>query len=282
MVAPEGFVMPPLLYLVPLVVITAGVAAMLWAIDPPVTDRTVLAFVPWFMFGAVLHVYYKFDVYHGTAVVPDVLVPLLQAPAVYLTTAILLGQAWIICTFLYAGGLRPSIWRPLAISGTVFFVVFASFLAFTGWDVGAFDPFWPVIAVVLSGILAAIIWVALSLTFTDVAAITGWTGMIVVFSHVLDAVTTAVGVDILDAHEAVPASRAILRVGELLPTADVIGVGWLFVVLKVGLALVILGLFTDFVQEYPKASRLVLAGIAAVGLGPGTHNAFLFLVTGIA
>lgn len=273
MVLPEGFVLPPWYFLVPILVVLGGVLALLWVLEPPVRDRTVVAFVPWMMFGSTLHVLYRLEAY------PDSIAVLFTSPGVYLVTAIVAGVAWIVGIFLEAGGLQPTNERVVGVTGTGFFAVFATITIVRSWEAGAFEPFWPVVAVVLSGIVTAVAWLALGLWVTDVATTTGATGAVVVFGHALDGVSTAIGYDVLGAGEEVPVSRAILEFGTSLPTADYIGGGWLFVLVKVALALVILGLFREYVEERPYEARTILALVAAVGLGPGVHNVLLFLVT---
>lgn len=273
MVLPEGFALPPWYLLVPILVVLAGTIALLWALEPPVTDRTVLAFAPWMMLGSALHVLYQLSAY------PDRFEVLFATPTVYLITAIAAGLCWIVAIFLYAGGLQPTIPRFLGVAGTAFFAVFAMVIIDAGWNQETFDLFWPVIAVVVAGIVTAIAWVALSLWFTDVAATTSYTGALVVFGHAIDGVSTAVGYDVIGVGETVPLSALILEAGESLPTADYVGAGWLFILVKVVLALVILGLFKEYVDEAPRQARILLAGVAAVGLGPGIHNVLLFIAT---
>ncbi|USZ73304.1 DUF63 family protein [Natronosalvus halobius] len=272
MVVPEGFVLPPWYVVVPLAVVLLGTVALLWVLAPPVTDETVMAFVPWMMLGSTLYVLYQLEQF------PSSLEALFSAPTVYVTTAAVAGLTWIAGSFLYAAGLQRSIERFVGIVGTGFAVVFATFTVLIGWQMGTFEPFWPVITVVVTGVVAAIAWVALSLWRTDVAAVTGVTGALVVFSHALDGVSTAIGYDILGVREDVPASAFILEVGEMLPTAGYIGGGWLFVLVKVVLALIIVSLFEEYVREEPRQARIVLGLIAAVGLGPGVHNILLFTV----
>ncbi|MFC7232777.1 DUF63 family protein [Saliphagus sp. GCM10025308] len=272
MVVPEGFVLPPWYVVVPLAVVLLGTVALLWVLAPPVTDETVMAFVPWMMLGSTLYVLYQLEQF------PASLEALFSAPTVYVTTAAVAGLTWIAGSFLYAAGLQRSIERFVGIVGTGFAVVFATFTVLIGWQLGTFEPFWPVITVVVTGVVAAIAWVALSLWRTDVAAVTGVTGALVVFAHALDGVSTAIGYDVLGVSEDVPASAFILEVGEMLPTAGYIGGGWLFVLVKVVLALIIVSLFEEYVREEPRQARIVLGLIAAVGLGPGVHNVLLFTV----
>ena len=273
MVLEEGLLtVPPWYYTVVLVLGLAGVSSILWAIEPPVTDRLVIAFAPWMMLGSTWHVLYKIEAF------PPAVAPLFASPSVYATTAILGGFVWIVGVFLYAGGLHDSIPRVVGISGTAFFSVFAMITILMGYEAGTFNPFWPAVAIVIAGIVTAIAWIALSLWFTEAAAVTGLTGAFVVFSQSLDGVSTAIGYDVLGASEEVPLSRMLLEAGGSLPTAEFIGAGWLFVLLKVSLALAIVWLFTEYVRERPRAGRLVLALVAAVGLGPGVHNVLQFTI----
>ncbi|MGQ3411708.1 DUF63 family protein [Natrinema sp. LN54] len=272
MVLPEGFVVPPWYLLGPVIVVLGGVIALLWALEPPVTDRTVIAFAPWMMFGACLHVLYKLGAF------PATIEPLFTAPMVYAVTATVAGIVWIIAIFLHVGGLQPTIPRFVGIAGTAFFTVFTMFALSLGLEAGTLEPFWPVIAVVVAGIVTAVAWIALSLWFTDIATTTSATGALVVFGHTLDGVTTAIGYDVLGAGEDVPLSLLILEAGEALPTAEYVGASWLFVLVKVVLAMVILGLFREYVEEAPQQARTLLALVAAVGLGPAVHNTLLFAV----
>ncbi|MCU4924502.1 DUF63 family protein [Halobacteria archaeon AArc-dxtr1] len=272
MVLPDGFALPALELLVPLVVLLVALAAILWTLGPPVTDRTVLALVPWMVLGSTFHVLYQIDA------APGILADLFGAPTVYLTTAALAGLVWIVAIYLYGSGLLDSIEGLLGMVGVALFGATATAVLFVGWDSGTFSPFWPVVSIVLAALVSVMAWLALANWFEDVAAVTGATGVVVVVGHTLDGVSTAIGYDILGAAETVPASRAILEAAESLPTYDLIGAGWLFVLVKVGLSLVVVGLFADFVREDPKRARLLLALVAAVGLGPAVHNVLLFTV----
>ncbi|THE66231.1 DUF63 family protein [Salinadaptatus halalkaliphilus] len=272
MVLPEGFVLPPWYLLGPTLVVLGGVVAFLWSLDPPVTDRTVLAFTPWMMLGATLHVLYRFEAY------PASVETLFATPSVYLVAAIATGIAWILGIVLHAAGIQPTIERVFGGLGVVCVGAVTGSVLLASVQQGTFEPFWPVIALVITVVVTALAWLALGLWFTDVATVTGLTGAIVVFGHTLDGVTTAIGYDVLGAAEEVPLSRLVLETGEALPTYEYVGAGWLFVLVKVVLPLVVLGLFREFVEEAPRQARLLLAFIAAVGLGPGIHNTLLFMV----
>ena len=72
----------------------------------------------------------------------------------------------------------------------------------------------------------------------------------------------------------------ILHAAETLPTAELLGVGWLFVVVKIVVASIVVVLFREYVADEPAEGYTLLGFIAAVGLGPGVHNLLLFAITG--
>ncbi|MDJ1431194.1 DUF63 family protein [Halostagnicola sp. A-GB9-2] len=272
MVFPEGFAVPPVEFLLPLLVALVGVLALLWVNSPAVTDRTVIAFAPWMVLGSTLHVLYQVQA------IPGPIDVLFGAPTVYVTTAVLAGFVWVASIYLHGAELQQSVETPLGVSGALLFLVAAGYAINTGLDAGTIDAFWPAVSVVLSVVLTALAWVGLERWASETAAVTGLTGLLVVFGHALDGVSTAVGYDILGASEEVPASQLILHAGEALPTYDLLGAGWLFVVVKVALAMAVVGLFKEYVRDAPRQARLLLAFIAAVGLGPGVHNVLLFTI----
>ncbi len=276
-ILPEGFSLPGLVYLVPLVLTLLAVIGVLVFLEPDVTDWTVVAFAPWMMLGAVLHVLYQQTAY------PDALQPLFGTPTVYLTAGVLTGIVWSVSTLVSAMRRRASNDRQLALMGvgiTTVFAVFSMFIGATSGGLTAASAFWPVIGLVVAGIVAGAAWLALSLTFTDAAAVTGAPGALVVFAHSLDGVSTAIGIDVLGGSERTPLSAAILDFASGLPTSSFVGDGWLFVLVKVLLALIIVAAMEDLYRDAPFQARAVLGGVAAVGLGPGVHNLLLFAVTG--
>ncbi|WP_267640668.1 DUF63 family protein [Haloarchaeobius amylolyticus] len=271
---PVGAELPPLVYLVPLVLAFVGVAALTWAVHPPVTDWTPVAFAPWMLTGAVLHVLYQLDAY------PDAIAPLFGTITVYITVATFTGLVWILMTFLAAIRQHFHVDRAVGTAGTGFGVMFLIFAILLAVDAGNFTPFWSVIGGVIAGIVTAVAWLLFSLKWTEVAAHVGKTGAFVVFAHTLDGITTAIGYDVLGSEERVALSRYVLEAGDRLPTAEVIGAGWLFVLVKIVLALVIVAAFKEYVDEEPRQARLLLTFVAAVGFGPGVHNLVLFTVSG--
>lgn len=269
MVLPEGFGLPPLAHLVALAL---GIAIVAWGLrreHPAVNEGVVVAFAPWMVAGAGMHALYV------VRALPAVVAPFFGAPASYFTTFVLGGATWWILAYRDGGVARPL----AAIGGVVALAVFGWGLL---WGIahGSLQLTWPLVGLVVTVVIATIAWLGLRQAAPHVAATCGGVGALAIFGHTLDGISTAIGVDILGFAERTPLSRVVLEVGESLPTAGTLGVGWLFVTVKLLLALAVVGLFADYVREEPTEGYLLLAVVAAVGLGPGAHNLLLFAIAG--
>lgn len=271
-VLPAGFSLPPLPYLVGIGLGTLIVGVLLAVMQPPVGHWDVLALGTWMAVGATLHALHQIGAF------PELFAPLFGAPAVYATTFVVAGMTWLFALVTVEAGMFSSVPRMVGVVGLNVAVVFMAFHAWIGISRGTIAPQWPVLALVAAVAVAALAFVLLSLTYTDAVAVTGKAGAFVVFAHALDAVSTAVGVDIIGVGERSPLPAAIMNAASNLPTPAWLGVGWSFVLVKLLLALVILALFTGYVRERPDRGNLLLALVAAVGFGPGVYNLLLFLV----
>ncbi|WP_227353623.1 DUF63 family protein [Haladaptatus salinisoli] len=270
MVLPEGFALPPLAYLLPLLLAVGLVGWLLWRAEPTVSERTVVAFAPWMVVGAGLHALYQ------VRAIPASVAPLFGTPSVYLTTFVVAGGVWLFAL----RRLRTPVPRVLAGTGTAGVVLVVAAALWYGFTHDSLHLFWPFVGLVVAVLLTGALWIATQFFYPDVAVITGAVGVLTLFGHALDSVSTAIGIDVLNATERTPISRAILEFAGMLPTADVIGVGWLFVLVKLAIAEFVVLLFADYVAEEPTEGYLLLGVVAAVGLGPGAHNLLLFAITG--
>ncbi|WP_440005766.1 DUF63 family protein [Halomicrococcus sp. SG-WS-1] len=268
MVLPSGFALPPLPYLFVLLLAVGVVGGTLWRVSPPVGERTVVAFAPWIVVGSGLHALYQ------VRLPPAVVEPLLGTPAVYLTTFAVAGTVWLAVFSLSS----LPVARTLAVTGIAAVLPVVGLGVQYGVANGSLRLFWPFVGLVTAVVLTGLLWGGTRYLYPDVAVVTGAVGALVLFGHSLDAVSTAVGIDVLNFGERTPVSRLILEFAHGLPTADVIGVGWLFVLVKVALAEFIVVLFADYVAEEPTEGYLLLGLVAAVGLGPGAYNLLLFAI----
>jgi uncharacterized membrane protein len=263
---PEGFGLPPLPYLVVLAAGTILVVRLLTREDPPVTAATVVGLTPWMVAGAALHSLFQLEA------VPGILMPLLGTPAVYFATFVAAGATWI-------GALRREpnrVPRVLGIAGGVVALLATVAVFAVG---GIVRPGPSLASVVIALALTGVCWTGLERAAPESVAATGSAGVFVVFAHALDGASTAIGTDVLGRGERTPLSAEILEFAASLPTADTLGAGWLFVLVKLGLAVAVVNLFAGYVREDPRQAYLLLAVIVAVGLGPGSQNVILFAVT---
>lgn len=281
----EGFVVPSPVHTAVLVVGTVAVVALLFGLRPRVTDGVVLAFAPWMVVGAGLHVVYQFGLRSGGGY-PAPVEPLFSAPAVYLTTFLLAGLVW-------AGALAgadatrsgPEASETVALSlggvGLLAMVAVVAAVVVGGRAAGdSLEPAVPLVGLVVSLVVTALLYRLLALWRPADVAASGRAGVLVLFAHVFDGVTTTIGVDLLGTGERSALPARIMDFAATLPTEPYLGTGWLFVVVKVLVASLVVVFFADFVREEPVQANLLLAVVAAVGLGPGANNFLLFLFGG--
>ncbi len=265
---PAGTTLPPLPYLIVVLLAAVGVATVLRRRSPTVTGRHVLGLAPWMVLGSTLHVLYVVDA------LPPVLAPFAGSPTVYVTVATLAGATWIVADAV--GRSDVGVPLPLAAVGTALVVPVVA-VALLGGVVAA-GAFWSGVAVALTAPIVAAVWTGLTRVLPAASA-TGGVGVLVVVGHALDGVSTAIGVYQLGFGERTPVSRAILELGGV-PAVPVLGEGWLFLLVKLAVACGVVWLFAPYVREEPGEGFLLLGFVAAVGLGPATHNLLLFSIAG--
>ncbi|GAB7009167.1 DUF63 family protein [Halorubrum trueperi] len=261
---PSGTTLPPVPHLVVVLLATAAVVAALRRRRPAVTDRHVLALAPWMALGSAAHVLYVVDA------LPPLLAPLAGSPTVYLTVGSLAGAAWLAS----AEVLPKRVPTGLAVTGAALLVPVVALALATA--VSTDGAFWSGISLVATVPIAAGAWVGLTRLRPEVR-ITGGVGALAVFGHALDGISTAIGTTQLGFGERTPVSRILLELGGL-PSVPVLGEGWLFLLVKLAVASLVVWLFAAYVRETPSEGYLLLGFVAAVGLGPAAHNLLLFAV----
>ncbi|WP_119821961.1 DUF63 family protein [Halalkaliarchaeum desulfuricum] len=275
---PEGFGLPPLPYLVILLFAIGAVGYGLYVRRPTVDAWVVVGFAPWMAVGSALHVLYVLGA------LPPAIGPLAGTPSVYLSVGAIAGGFWLVGVELVRSGASigdSDVTAPVVVgvSGTAVLVAAVGAVLAVGAAAGTLQPLWPTIAALLTLPVTAFAWIVL-VRIAPGASRSGAVGVFVVFGHALDGISTAIGVDVLGFGERTPLSQLILDVGAALPTASAIGSGWLFVLVKLTVAGLVVALFDDFIEESPAEAYLLLGLVAAVGLGPGVHNLLLFAVAG--
>jgi uncharacterized membrane protein len=295
-VLPSGLVVPPLPYAAALVVATAVLVVALVRYGPGVTGRHVVALVPWMAAGGALHALHQFDAAHAADrfdAVPELVDPLATAPAVYVTTFVAAAAVWVaaiasvdgLAVLTGGGGVSSPAAderavRALGGVGALAVVgLLARAVTLVAGDPATLAVTWPAVGVLGALVVTAVAALVLR---SYRPAVVGYRGTLVaLFAHALDGVSTAIGVDVLGTGERTPIPRMIMDFAGTLPTATYIGRGWLFVLAKLVVAGGIVVLLADYVEEDPTEGNLLLAFVAAVGLGPAANNLTLFLLNGV-
>ncbi|QLG26307.1 DUF63 family protein [Halorarum halophilum] len=263
---PEGFALPPLPHLLLLALALGGVAYALRERAPSFRTRHVIALVPWMCAGAAGHVLFVLGEF------PPVLAPLFGTPSAYLTTAAVAGGVWLASL---ASDADDAV--VLGAAGTLAFLVVGGRTLAYGAAAGSLTPWLPAAGFV-GGALLGVAVAMLLYRVHDAASVAGVAGVVAVAAHGVDGVTTAVGVDLLGFGERTPLSRLIIEFAHTLPTAGVLGGGWLFVLVKLVVGAVVVAAIAPTVRDAPTEGNVLLALVTAVGLGPGVHNVLLFAV----
>jgi len=275
-----GLDIPPLLHSIVLLVGTGVLGVLLYAVRPPVSQRTVLAFVPWIITGGTLHVFYQLGEIFSVQIYPPEYAPFFSAPAVYLSTFIGMGFMWTVSVMIVPEDkLDLRVPQYLGATGIGVALPLIALVFWQGLDpqVEPMEPIWPVFGLVLSIVVSGVVYFLIGAWRTHILARAKYVGGLVIFAHVFDAITTTIGVDVLGAGEQSAVPRTILNFTGSLPLP--FGSGWLFILIKVVMASAIVIYFTDSLRERETQTNLLFAFVAALGLGPGAHNFFLFVLS---
>lgn len=262
---PEGFVLPPLPYLVGILLASLVIVGVLYRQAPRITNKIVLALAPWMAVGAGLYALKQ------AREVPEPVAPFVSSPTVYLTTFVVVGAIVAVMgdrhPDRFAFDSTPGV---LLTVGTLVVIVVFGIAGAAAVRSPPVHVYWPGAAVVGATVVTGGGWLFFRQFFPTIIEETGGAGLLVVFGHALDGLSTAVGLAFLGFGEQTPLSQLIIDIGGV----------WLFVVVKIVLAVVVVGLLVDYVREEPSEGNLLLAAVAAVGLGPGVHNVVLFSIVG--
>ena len=265
---PTGTSLPPLPYLTAIALAVTAVGGALYRRRPPVTARVVAGFAPWMVAGASGYALFQ------VRAVPAVVAPLFGNPIVYASTFAVAGAVWLAIADRPADQWALStVPGTLAVTGGAVATLLVAAGVATALARGSLTLAWPLAGLALSVVLTRGIWLGVR----DRVGVTGWPGLLVLFGHTLDGVSTAIGVR-LGFGEQTPLSARLIETGAGLPPASLLGDAWLFVLVKLLVATGVLFAFREYVCEDPGEAALYLGVIAAVGLGPGAHNLVLFAV----
>ncbi|UVE52033.1 DUF63 family protein (plasmid) [Haloferax larsenii] len=228
--------------------------------DVSVSPAVITAVVPWFAIVGV-----------GVAVVRSTRSvgssgPSLWSLTIYLSTGALITALWLVFDGLGVEN-RP---RWTAVFGVVAAGVVGGLSLLTVGEFSTRVLFWNSVAVVLAVGVAALVT---QFVFAHNRHDQRWLGAAVLFAHVLDATTTAVGLERLGMSEQNPISASIIHIGD---SVGVPGVG-LFLLIKTAVAVAVVSLLTDDTVGPRLDTTAFLVIATGAGLVPAVHNLFAFV-----
>lgn len=249
----------------------AVVAVLLFVMEPPVTRTVMLSFTPWMVTGASAHALYTIDAY------PEWVDPLFEPVAVYFTLFTAAGMVWAYmntASKLSGEGLHDA--QYVAAAGVGATLVSAGFVLAQaqGAELSRVLPAFGGLLVAL--VVAVAAYVAGGYVYSQVFVHTGVLGWLVVFGHALDGVMTAIAADLFDLPPLYSVGARLYEYAGTLPVPEALGQGWLVVVAKVGLALLVVAVVASLrargvTKDRESVGYLFLTAMAAYGLGPGIH-----------
>lgn len=249
--------------------VVTGILLLVWYSTPELEWSIVVAFVPWMAVGATLVVIGRV----GTSL-PSVL-SVDGMGGAYLWTVGAAGLVWLGSSV--SQRTADDVATASAV-GSVGVVVLVVLLVRLFSNVGSLSVGWPLLSVGFSLAVTLVSLEVVAKLWPEIAERWSPLAALVVFGHVLDGVTTLVGVDVLGFIEQTPLSRAILAFTRSLPLANSLGVGWMFLGFKIVLAYVIvIAVPIGFTTDRQLQNLLIAIGIAT-GFVPGVHNVLLYLV----
>lgn len=282
LVSEAGYMVVGLFFLI-------GVYLLLSNLDINLDKAFFYALFPFMLFGGALRVLEDAtDAAVDAGVEPIISYPLntlFISPLIYFTVFGIAIAALVGSLRLADRGVVASAERTLGTVGGVALAVTLGYLVVLGLTVEhvAFLPHVLLIIVGLATVLAYGVYALADRYYPEINSGTGYVGLIVLWAHAIDGVANVLITDWADFlalpvsyYPKHPANEIIMNVTEAVLPAGVfeaIGSAWPFLFVKLGVAVAIVWLFNEtFIEENPRYSYVLLVGVTAVGLGPGTRD----------
>lgn len=228
----------------------------------PITPSLLLALLPWF--GLVGSLYAIEEAVSGFPAATL----FIRTPTAYVTVGVFILATWLLVDAVLPS--RQSI--VTAALGMLSLVTIGTAVAVHVAPRGTGVLRWNAVAIGLAVVLTGAIGIIRNEISPDVAG--GWLGTSVIFAHILDAMTTAIGLEVLGAIERNPISAAIISAGDTI-NQSVPGVV-LFLGIKIAVTLLVVQVVRDSESPLDVESSAFLVVTAGVGLAPAVHNLVLF------
>lgn len=274
------FVMVPSRYSVLALVVAALIVSFLLFADRPRIGRhVVIAFVPWMVVASALAVFSTIVAY------PAAIRPLVTPRWAHLSTYVVAATAWFaMLQFSPRRDVTAHLSSYLGSMGVGAAGVLLVFVFIHAGAIAVTRLAWLLITPVISVFAALAVLVLIGLWYIDTPAHVGVVGALVVFAHLVDALSTVIGVSLFDlGHTAF--SRAVFELAGLVRTSTAVGIGtevlWAggFIWIKLILASAAVVLLTPVARSRPSLGYLLLGLLAALGITAGISD-LLVIATG--
>jgi len=275
-------------YMTVLLFMLGGVYLLLKRLDLAPYRDFFYALVPWMLFGGALRVVEDaFDMARSQGLTPAMEYPLntlLISPIIYGTVFVLALAGLLASKFLQSREVTATYHYPLGAMGVGAVGLTLGYLALLSFttDYTEWHPEILVAVVGLASLIAIVSYVAVDRYRPGINAGTGLIGLVVVWGHAIDGVANVIASDWtwvfgLPAYGSKhPIDRILADIVTSFQPESVtaaVGDSWLFLVVKVVVAVAIVSLFDErFMDDSPRYAIMLLGAILAVGLGPGTRD----------
>jgi uncharacterized membrane protein len=276
-------------YAITLVFMLAGVYLLLQRLDLEPYREFFYALVPFMLFGGALRVVEDaFDAGLRSGLPVPLDYPgntIFISPLIYFTVFFLAFGSLLIAKHLQRRGYTDTYHYPLGAIGVGVAAVTVGYLTWLSATT-AYVGFYPGVFVVTMG-LASLIAVGAYLLLERVAPWanegTRYMGIVIVWAHAVDGVANVIASDWATAFGLAslygskhPVDRILSGFTRSIQGPELtamVGDSWMFLVVKVVVAVAILAIFEEeFLEDSPRYAVVLLAAIVAVGLGPGTRD----------
>lgn len=272
-----------------LVVILFAVSKMLSHTGVKLDKKLVFSLIPYMVFGGALRV-----VEDANDIVPVGIESLIEYPVnILLISPVIYGTMFLvtIVSILVSIKLEEKKFidryeHALIAIGIALAVAVLSYLGWLILSWAHVHLYLEIALVVLTmtTVFTIISWWFINRDGNTIAEGIGSIGIVVLWSQILDGVANVVGIDwvykltggmqknLVPKH---PINRGLVEIGSQFPewVTNIIGTAWLFLVVKIGAALLVIYIFDkEAMEENPGWTILLLIVIIAVGLGPGMRD----------
>lgn len=254
-----------------------GVVAVTWALAvaailalgvlrPRVSDALSMAVVPWAVVGGLLHAMSR------SAAYPDPWADLLGFPGIIPTIVTLVAGTWLLMSVAPGGDAPGRVGSLVAATGygAVLPPLLLAVAIMAGAESAAIVG--PLLILVIVGALGAVTLVAVTAIYPDALTVLGAGTALLVFGHLLDALSGALLLDPMAAQ--LPGYAFVAGVGDPLLAAGA------YTGVRLVLALVGVVVATEWARRY-ETGHVAAAVAGAVGLGAGVTTLTL-VATGLA